>query len=230
MPPIRRHYISRYDKGLNHPEPISVKHFSNPFKFGIDELNKLITHEIHRYDWDNGFYDWDLWTLDTIEALRVLRISFKKALKTKSLKQGIEIASDALYIYAAVVYTESLRIYNEDSQWIREKEIVCETAYFTKRPPRKDRKFSNEEDYIFERWMTWCWKDGESGHKDWWTFLRPDDSDLTLPPPSTRKRRNGKEDANTTTQRLVATAEQNRVNNRQRTLHRYHYLYTVYVR
>lgn len=192
-------------KKIYPPEPVNVKHFSggNPFKFGIDELNAVARYEVNRYSWCNGFYNWNLSTPAIWDADKDLRRAFKLAIESRSLKKGIEIASNALYIYSAIIYTETLRVHTEEDEWRRTKQLVCETAYFTKQPPRKDRKFSNTDDYVFERWMTWCWKDGESGYKDWWIFVRPDDSDVTLPLPAKKKRRNKKEDASQNQERFI---------------------------
>lgn len=226
----KQDFILVNNKEIYPPKPINTKHFSNPFKFGIDELNLLVAYEINRYSWGNGFYDWNLRTADIIEAEKDLRKAFKLSIEVGKLHKAIEIASNALYIYSAIVYTESLRAYEENSQWNQIKGEVCDTIYFTKRPPRKDRRFSNDEDYVFERWMTWCWKDGELAYKDWWTFLRPDDSDLTLPAPSKQKRRNTKDDVNTITERLLDTAERNKIDNRRRKIYNYYYFRTFYKR
>jgi hypothetical protein len=212
----RKDFVLVEGKRIYPPEPISIKHFSNPFKFEIDELNFLIAYEISRYSWCNGFYDWELWTVTTIEALKDVQKAFKQALETKNLKQGIEIASSALYIYSAVVYTESLRVYQEDSLWIRDKYKVLDEVNI----------LPSELEYLFTRYQQW----GLGSAKDNWLFVRPNNSLVTLPPPSKRKRRNTKEDVSAITERLVATAEQNRVDNRQRKVYRYHYFYTLHVR
>lgn len=182
-------------KKIYPPEPISVKHFSgsNPFKFGIDELNAVAQYEVNRYSWCNGFYNWNLSTPAIWDADKDLRRAFKLAIESGSLKKGIEISSNALYIYSAVIYTETLRVFNEHVLWNRNKHQVLDDVNI----------LPSEWEYIFTRYQQW----GLGTVKDNWLFIRSNNSLVTLPPPAKKRRKNKKEDANQNQERFISTTK-----------------------